>query len=188
MRMDMVKQSLPFLIICGIGEVFAGTLFGYMKDLFIEYPGLIIILPAVIGMRGNIVTTMGSRLGSSIHLGVIDPRNVMSNPETHENIYATLVLSTVMAIITAVVAFSTSVSAGVETIGLPALVIVTLLSSLIAGFILVAITIGIMVLSFSRGLNPDNVTAPILTTVGDIISIITIYFVVVTLAWLEVMT
>ena len=170
----MVKQSLPFLIICGIGEVFAGTLFGYMKDLFINYPGLIIILPAVIGMRGNIVTTLGSRLGSSIHLGIIDPRNVMSNPETHENIYATLILSGVMAIITAVVAFSSSVSAGVETISLPALVIITLLSSMIAGIFLVAITIGIMVLSFSRGLDPDNVTAPILTTVGDIISIFAI--------------
>lgn len=184
MKMDMVKQSLPFLIVCGIGEVFAGTLFGYMKDLFIEYPGLIIIMPAVIGMRGNIVTTLGSRLGSSIHLGVIDPNDVMSNPETHENIYAALVLSVVMAFITAFVAYSSSVSAGVETISLLSLVLVTLLSSIIAGLVLVSITIGIMVLSFAKGLDPDNVTAPILTTVGDIISIFTIYFVVTGLAGL----
>ena len=188
MRMDMVKQSLPFLIICGIGEVFAGTLFGYMKDLFVEYPGLIIILPAVIGMRGNIVTTLGSRLGSSIHLGIIDPQDVLSNPETHENIYATLILSGAMAIITAFIAFTSSVSAGVETISLPALVIVTFLSSMIAGLFLIAVTIGIMILSFSRGLDPDNVTAPILTTVGDIISIFTIYFVVVGLGWMGVIS
>ncbi len=178
MNLDMVKQSLPFLIICGIGEVFAGTLFGYMKDLFIEYPGLIIIMPAVIGMRGNIVTTLGSRLGSSIHLGVIDPKDVMGNKETHENIYATLALSFIMAIVTAFVAYSSSISAGVKTISLFSLIMITVFSSFIAGIILIAVTIGIMILAFAKGLDPDNVTAPILTTVGDIISIFTLYFVV----------
>jgi len=187
MRLDMVKQSLPFLIICGIGEVFAGTIFGFMKDLFLEYPGLIIIMPAVIGMRGNIVTTLGSRLGSSIHLGVIDPKDVIKNPETQENIYATLILSAVMAVITAFVAYSSSVSAGVDTLSLGSLILVTLFSSLIAGMILITITIGIVIVSFSKGLDPDNVTAPILTTVGDIISIFCIYFVVVVLSSVGVM-
>ena len=187
MELDMVKQSLPFLILCGIGEIFAGSLFGNMVDLFQEYPGLIIIMPAVIGMRGNIVTTLGSRLGSSIHLGVIDPEDVMGNPETHENIYATFILSLTMAVIVAVVAFTSSVISGVETISLPSLIFVTVLSAIIAGTFLISITIMIMKLSFKRGLDPDNVTAPILTTVGDIISIVTIYIVVITLAELGVM-
>jgi mgtE-like transporter len=186
MKLDMVKQSLPFLIICGIGEVFAGTILGFMKDLFISYPGLIIIMPAVIGMRGNIVTTLGSRLGSSIHLGVIDPENVISDPETKENIYATLILSAAMAIIISIIAYTSSKSAGVKTIDLFPLISVTLISSLISGLILISITIGIIVLSFAKGLDPDNVTAPILTTVGDIISIFTIYFVVESLHFLGV--
>ena len=182
MELDMVKQSLPFLIICGIGEIFAGTLFGNMIDLFQEYPGLIVIMPAVIGMRGNIVTTLGSRLGSSIHLGVIDPKNVIGNPETHENVYATLALSFVMAIITAIIAFTSSVSAGVDTPTLPSLILITVLSSFIASIFLIAITIGIMIISFAKGLDPDNVTAPILTTVGDMISILMVYLVVIALA------
>ncbi len=186
MKLDMVKQSLPFLIICGIGEVFAGTVFGYMKDLFIEYPGLIVVLPAVIGMRGNIVTTLGSRMGSSIHLGLIDPNNVMKNPETRENIKATLILSLVMASITSFVAYSSSISAGVDTISLPSLFLVTVVSSLISALILVGITIGILIITFARGLDPDNVTAPILTTVGDIITIFCLYFTVIGLAALGV--
>ncbi len=188
MKLDMVKQSLPFLIICGIGEVFAGTIFGFMKDLFIDYPGLIVIMPAVIGMRGNIVTTLGSRLGSSIHLGVIDPENVLKSPETKENIHATLMLSVVMGVITSVVAYTSSISAGVKTITLPSLIMVTVLSALISGAILIIITIWIVILSFSKGLDPDNVTAPILTTVGDIITIFCIYFIVVILGGLGVIS
>lgn len=182
----MVKQSLPFLIICGIGEVFAGTIFGHMKDLFVSYPGLIVLMPAVIGMRGNIQTTLGSRLSSSVHLGIIGSKHVLQNPETHENIYATLSLSVTMAVITSTVAYLSSKSAGIATISLISLILVAVTAAFIASLFLTSITITIVVVSFSKGLDPDNVTAPLLTTVGDIISIFCIYITVLLLGSLGV--
>jgi len=186
LKLDMVKQSLPFLIICGIGEVFAGTIFGHMKDLFVSYPGLIVLMPAVIGMRGNIQTTLGSRLSSSVHLGLIEPGHVLQNPETHENIYAALSLSLIMAVITSAVAYTSSRSVGLETISLISLILITVVSALISSVILTTITISIVVFAFAKGLDPDNVTAPILTTVGDIITIFCIYFTVLVLGYLGV--
>ena len=172
----MLKQSLPFLIICGVGEVFAGTIFGHMKDLFVSYPGLIVLIPAVIGMRGNIQTALGSRLSSAVHLGIIEPENVLQNSVVHKNTYASLSLSIIMAFITAVVAYQSSKSAGIETISFPSLVLISVVSAAIASVFLIFITISVVVFSFSKGLDPDNVTAPILTTLGDTISIFCIYF------------
>lgn len=187
MELGMVKQSFPFLIICGMGGILAGSLLGNMADLFRDHPGLIVIIPAVIGMRGNVFTTLGSRLGSSIHLGIIDPEDVMSSTETHENIYATMFLGLAMSVVIAIAAYATSVAAGVRTIGLIPLILVAVISAILAGVVLVTVTIWIMKFSFTRGLDPDNVTGPIITTVGDIVSVLAIYLVVVTLVHLGVM-
>ena len=67
----LLKQSLPMLIVCGIGEVYAGMVLCQMRGVLEILPGLIILVPAIIGMKGNIDTTLGSRLGSAIHMGVI---------------------------------------------------------------------------------------------------------------------
>ena len=81
---EMVKQSLPLLILCGIGGVVAGNTFSGMKDIFQPgsssfIPGLIVVIPAIIALRGNISTALGSRLGSAYHLGLIDADNLWNN-------------------------------------------------------------------------------------------------------------
>ena len=62
---EMLKQSLPLIIICGIGGVITGSTLGAMIDILKEIPGLIVVIPAVIALRGNISTALGSRLGSA---------------------------------------------------------------------------------------------------------------------------
>jgi len=66
---DLFKQSLPLLILCGIGGLFTGNILAIMSPLFQSIPGLFIIVPGVIALRGNISTAFGSRLGSAYHLG-----------------------------------------------------------------------------------------------------------------------
>ena len=94
---EMLKQSLPLLIFCGIGGIIAGNTFSSMKILFEPnsssyIPGLIVVIPAIIALRGNISTAFGSRLGSAYHLGVIDSNN-MWNEELWQNILGSLVMS-----------------------------------------------------------------------------------------------
>ena len=37
------RQSLPLLILCGIGEILAGSVFGGMADVLEQLPGLIVL-------------------------------------------------------------------------------------------------------------------------------------------------
>ena len=68
---EMVKQSLPLLVLCGLGGLVAGSTLGGMIDIFNKIPGLIVVIPAIIAMRGNISTAFGSRIGSAYHLSLI---------------------------------------------------------------------------------------------------------------------
>ena len=78
----IVAQSLPFLLLLTIGDLLAGSIFSHLSISFSIIPGIIIIVPAIIGMRGNISSALGSRLGSAAHLGIIDAKNIFNKPAT----------------------------------------------------------------------------------------------------------
>jgi mgtE-like transporter len=161
----VLKQSLPLLVLMGIGEVFAGTLFGHSTRSIEMLPGLIILIPALIGLRGNINTTLGSRLGSAAHMGLISRKDFW-NDEMKENIKASLTLSLLMSFIAGVLA-----TAFLWNPSSWKIILIAVLAGSIAGLILLFITIAIIMYSFRRGLDPDNVTGPSLSMFGDLITL-----------------
>jgi mgtE-like transporter len=163
----VLKQSLPLLLLMGIGEVFAGTLFGHSTETLDLLPGLIVLVPALIGLRGNINTTMGSRLGSAAHMGLISAGDFW-NDEMKENVKASLTLSILMSFIAGILAYlATSIWGRSSWKIVP----IAVLAGSLAGLILAFITIAIIMYSFKRGLDPDNVTGPSLSTFGDMITL-----------------
>ena len=176
---EMVKQSLPLLILCGIGGVVAGNTFSGMKDIFQPgsssfIPGLIVVIPAIIALRGNISTALGSRLGSAYHLGLIDADNLWNN-DLKQNVLGSFILNFVMSIIIGVLAIVSSLF-----LGFPAepvkLIIIVLLAGVLSGIILTFLTIGIIYVVFKRGYDPDNIPGPALATFGDIVTMLCIFW------------
>jgi len=169
----MVKQSLPLIIFCGLGAIVAGSTLGVMSELIREIPGLIVIIPAIIALRGNISTAFGSRLGSAYHLGIIDADNLWSN-ELTQNIIGSLVLSFLISIIIGILAYVTSLLLNVAPDPIK-IILIVLIAGIISGLILTLLTIGIIYLAFKRGYDPDNITGPALATFGDIVTMICIF-------------
>ena len=169
----MVKQSLPLLILCGFGAILTGTAFGSMSRIFQSIPGLIVVIPGVIAMRGNISTALGSRLGSAYHLGIIDIDNLW-NDDLKQNILGSLILSMLVSSIIGVLAYITSVSLGIQVDFLKLLFIV-LLGGFFSAVFLTMLTIIVIYLVFKKGYDPDNITGPALATFGDIITMLCIF-------------
>ena len=170
---EMVKQSLPLLVLCGLGGIVAGSTLGVMRDVLIEIPGLIVVIPAIIALRGNISTAFGSRLGSAYHLGIIDADN-MWNEELKQNILASIVLSFISSIIIGMLAYVSSILLGVYPDPLK-LITIVILAGIISALILTQLTIIIIYGVFKRGYDPDNITGPALATFGDIITMLCIF-------------
>jgi len=137
--------------------------------MFKNTPGLIVIVPAIIGLRGNINGALGSRLGSAAHLGLIDVKKVF-NKETKENVKASVVTSVGTALLLGFLGWLTSAALGYNTNAL-ILITVTLIAGTLAGLILAVATVGIVIVAFKRGLDPDNITGPFLATFGDVVTV-----------------
>src|SRR6476646_9046310 len=64
-----VRQGLAALLVSSGGDLLAGLTLGAITGTLEKLPGLLVLVPAAIGMRGNIFGALGSRLGTLVHTG-----------------------------------------------------------------------------------------------------------------------
>lgn len=169
-----IKQSMFALITCAFVGIIAGMYLTSMVDFLVILPGLLTMVPATIDMRGNIYASMGSRISTGLHTGEITP-TLRRSKLVPENVYSTLIQTVVMAIAIAFFAMVIGLIIGMETIGFMHLFFISLFGSLIAGIGLTITTIFISIYSFKKGLNPDNVTTPVITSIGDILNVLSLF-------------
>ena len=146
-----------------------------------EIPGLIIMIPAIIGLRGNISAAMGSRLGSAAHLGLISEGNII-NKDSIATIYSSLILNVVMSCLAAFLAFLVCKLAG-KTVFLIPLILIGAISGFLAGIVLAFLTIFLAFISFRKGYDMDNIICPGLATVGDVITVLILYLTVMVVGY-----
>ncbi|MEK6853933.1 MAG: magnesium transporter, partial [Nanoarchaeota archaeon] len=165
-----IVESFIALFISVITAVSAGLLLGKYQEILLLLPGLIVLIPATLGMRGNLFAAMGSRLGSALHLGTLDKFS-MKNTIVRDNVKANITLTIVMSVILGAMAELLSRALGIESIGLFSFVLISFVGGVLAGLLLLAITFGTAIISYRRGWDLDNIHAPLITALGDFVTI-----------------
>ncbi len=171
---SIVREALPFELIATVGGVFAGIIFSGMTNELEMIPGLIVIYPGVLGLRGNISSTLGSRLGSAIHLGLITGFD-RHNPELMNNISGSLLLGFIVAIILGFLGHFVTLALGFESAGAFKLILICVISALTSGVILSFVAVLLAIGMFRFGFDPDNVVTPSIATIGDIVSMFMLF-------------
>ena len=64
-----VRAGFVALLISSGGDLVTGLTLASITNTLSALPGLLILIPAAIGMRGNVFGGLGSRLGTQIHAG-----------------------------------------------------------------------------------------------------------------------
>ncbi len=171
----LVRETSPFLILTTSTEIIAGYLL--MSSGVIELlPGLLVLIPGLMTLRGNISSSLSQRLGSAVHLGLIPfhvgfNRELLTNKELLENIKATFCLNGAVVFVIATGSFGFCQILGFNSISLLGLIVIALLAALIGGVVQMSVTIGVAIYAARHGLDPDNITIPILAAIGDILTI-----------------
>lgn len=169
-----LRQSLPVLMLLAVGSLATGAVFERMQPLLREFPGLIVLVPPLIGLRGNINNAMGARLGSAMHLGIVDPRAIW-DPTIKANVGGSLVLSATMPALAGVLAWAATRLMGLEAMPLALFVLVAMVAGLASGVFLAGVTLALLAAAHRHGIDPDNVTGPALATVGDVVTLAILY-------------
>ena len=171
---SIVREALPFELMATVGGVIAGIILSGMTSELEMIPGLIVIYPGLLGLRGNISSTLGSRLGSAIHMGLITDID-RNNPELTNNISGSLLLGFIMAILLGFLGHFVTLALGFESAGAFKLILICVISALTSGVILSFVAVLLAIGMFRFGFDPDNVVTPSIATIGDIVSMFMLF-------------
>ena len=165
------RNSLAALAVAVTASLVAGITLATTTDTLEELPGLLLLVPAALAVKGNIFGALGSRLGTSIHAGVfqLSPR---LDTVVGQNTAAALALSLVVSVELALLAKGVAVVFDVTpTMSTAAFVTVSALGGAIASLVVLIITLLLAGGSVRFGWDLDNVVAPLVTATGDVITL-----------------
>ncbi len=165
-----IKEGLIALFICAIGDLIAGVILGKMTFFLETFPGLLVIIPGAIGMRGNIFGSFASRLSTNLHIGLIAPEFEFSE-QLNYNIFSSFVLTLVLSIFLGIVGKIFCVLLHYPSMELIDFILICTIAGVISNLIMLPITMLVSFKSFKNGWDPDNVTSPIIAAFGDLFTL-----------------
>jgi mgtE-like transporter len=166
-----LAEGIGALLISSGGDLLAGITLGSVTHTLDRLPGLLVLVPAAIGMRGNIFGALGSRLGTLVHTGQFRLSRRFDNA-VGQNLAASVLLSVVLSVALAIAAKSVMEVMGLRhTISVADLLVVSVLGGVLSSLVVLSLTIGVASASVRRGWDLDNVASPIVTAAGDMVTL-----------------
>ncbi len=165
------RDSFVALVVSAVTSLVAGVTLATTTDTLEELPGLLLLVPAALAVKGNVFGALGSRFGTSIHAGTfrLSPR---LDSAVGENIAAAMLLSLAISAVIAVLAKGVAIVFDVSpTMSLADFIVVSTVGGLLASVLILAITLLLAGGSGRYGWDLDNVVSPLVTAASDLMSL-----------------
>lgn len=166
--LSFLKEALVAFAF-NIGGILAGFIVASQLNVFQLSPWAIAVYPAILTARGVISGLFSGRLSTALHIGTIHPR-LRGNTKNFHMLFKSIIvitLETSIAMSLVSMIFG-SLFWGITFVDFSDILIVTS-ATMVLGLANSLITIEIAFISFKKGLDPDVIVYPVMSTVADIV-------------------
>lgn len=162
-------QMFASFLLAGFGMVAASLLLDVVQHwrVFMEVSEVYILVPALLGLKGNLEMTLASRLSTHSHMGHLDSSLVSI-------VTSNLCLVQCQAVFVGFLAAMAAVVMGWVPEGnfsihhAMLLCASSVLTASVASVVLALIMVAVIVVSRKLNINPDNIATPIAASLGDL--------------------
>jgi mgtE-like transporter len=165
---EAYREALPALAASLVGGLLAGVVLGGMRAELRAVPGLLVLVPALLATRGNVYGSLGARIATALHQGLIEPRVRAGDRRLRAAASAALANGLLASVFAATVAYLILVGLEAQVAPLAQLVAIALVAGLLSGGVLIAVVVTVVFAGYRRGRNPDTLVGPLVTTTGDV--------------------
>ena len=169
-----LRQGLVALVLSTGASFVAGLTLSHITGTLTALPGLLVLIPAAVGMRGTIFGAVGARLGTATHAGLFET-NLRRGGVLAQNVEVSVITTFGSSLWLAMLAKLTAAAFGQDTISLWDLVTISVVGGALGSVLILLVTVGLSVLSFRRGYDLDAVSTPMVTAIGDMVTLPTLF-------------
>lgn len=170
--LDIYRQALPVIVVSLVAGLFAGTVLGSeaMRESIGTVNGLLLLLPAFLATRGGVYGSLGSRLSTGLHQGLIEPRFEF-NRRLFNAVLASFINGMIISVFIAVVTYAILFALGAQG-DLVRLVGILVIAGFLSAITMLVVLLSVLFAGYRRGFDPDNLIGPVVTTVGDVFGVL----------------
>jgi mgtE-like transporter len=165
-----LRQGVAALALSTFAGFVAGVVLGSITGTLEALPGFLVLIPAAVGMRGNIMGAIGARLGTGVAAGLFEPSLRRGGLLAH-NVEVGLLSAILSSVYLAAIAKPVAAAFGERTMSFWDLVTISVVGGTLASIVILVVTIVVAVQSFRRGWDLDAVSTPIITALGDMVTL-----------------
>jgi mgtE-like transporter len=164
----IIKESIPVLFFCTLLQFGAGTILGKEIESFVAIAGLLTIVPAFLEDGGAMGGILAARFSTMLHLGLLDPSIKPPRDVLWTFGFMHLIALAIFALV-GIFGQIVNYMLGLPTISTFKMVAVTTIAGQILMVLLDIMSYYFSIVSYKKGLDPDNVGIPLITSFMDIL-------------------
>jgi mgtE-like transporter len=169
-----VKESLATMLFVAFTVNVTGTILKGISEIAENRKEIYTVYPALIDMIGDVGSVVGSTATTKLAIGLLKPS--FSSIRSHsKTILSAWSASLVMFFVLAVLSLFLNGIASLSSLG--SLLLVLFGANLISVASIVLVSYGISILTFKRGLDPDNFVIPIESSLADSVTSLALFLV-----------
>ena len=170
--LKVIKESVGTMLLVAFLVNITGTFLKGINDIAQSRRAIYTVYPAMIDMMGDVGLVVGSAATTKLALGVLSPS--FSSIKHHaKNIFSAWTASILLFLFLGVLALGIN---GIFSLQVASrLLLILFISNVIAFTVIVLISYAISILTFKRGLDPDNFVLPVGSSIADVITTIALF-------------
>ncbi len=147
-----------------------GTVLVLNQNVFSYAPWILPLFPSILSIRGAIGGIFCAQMGTALHVGTISPKFKKNTVQFYHLFHSVVVLTFISSITAGFTfyLFNTLILrvANIDSVAIMIVVISTMGFSIL---FITPIALLISIIAFKKGLDPDVITYPIISTIADVI-------------------
>jgi len=163
------KESIIIVILSSLMGIISGTVLSSNEDILSAIPIMLLIIPALNSLIGDMSTVLVSRLTSHLYIGTLLPK-IQKSDRLKEDFYGLLITLLLSLASLIGLGYLVGIITGIRIVNpLIMIIIITITVLLIFIILFLALFVG-AVLLFKRGKDPNNFLIPFVTSLADLLT------------------
>ena len=160
------RQGLVALALSTLAGFVAGLTLSHLAGGLAELPGLLVLIPAAVGMKGTIFGAFGARLGTAEAAGLLTA-SLERGSVLRRNVDAAILMTFSSSLWLAALARVAAAAFGADALPLWKYLLISIVGGLLGTVVILVLAVTLARLGSRRGWDLDAVFAPLIMALGD---------------------